>query len=278
MRWRIAYYWWQLRASYWFVPMLMTFGGIVLAVGMMEIDTKVKPDILNGIWWIYQGGSDGARTVLAAVAGSVITVAALVFSITVTALQLASQQFGPRLLRNFMRDLGSQIVLGTFTATEIYSLMVLRTIHGGPNGDAGGGFVPHLAVSVGVLLAVASMGVLIYFIHHIALMLQAPQVIANVATDLFAAISELYPDDVGEGAAVPEPDYPDGYPENARAVPAPMDGYLQVLDDDALIAVAERFDLLIRVEHRPGRWVVKDTPIAPIWPSDRIPSPARRAT
>jgi len=117
--------WNSLRFSYWFLPSLMATGGVGLALIVLTVDEKnlVQTEAFP---WLYQGGPDGARALLSAVAGSMVTVAATVFSITIVALQLAATNFGPRLLRNFMRDRGNQIVLGTFIATFLYCLMVMR--------------------------------------------------------------------------------------------------------------------------------------------------------
>jgi uncharacterized membrane protein len=112
-------------------------------------------------------------------------------------LTLASQQFGPRLLRNFLRDFGNQVVLGTFVSTFLYCLLVLRTVRGSDDAE----FVPHLAVTVGVVLAMLSLGVLIFFIHHVATSIQASRIIANVSEDLEDAIDRLFPESIGEDAA-----------------------------------------------------------------------------
>jgi uncharacterized membrane protein len=130
----------------------------------LKLDDHFRYEALREVGWIYTGGHEGARAVLSSIAGSIITVAGTTFSITIAVLSLASSQFGPRLLRNFMRDTGNQVVLGTFTSTFLYCLLVLRTVRGG-DGDAR---VPHISVTVGVALAVLSVGVLIYFIHHVA--------------------------------------------------------------------------------------------------------------
>ncbi len=130
--------------------------------------------------WIYSGGPEGARAVLATIAGSIITVAATTFSITIAVLSMASGQFGPRLLRNFMRDRGSQAVLGAFVATFLYCLLVLRTVRG-TNEDT---YVPHLSVTIGTILSVLCLGALIYFIHHTAESIQVTTVIDVVGRDL----------------------------------------------------------------------------------------------
>jgi len=150
-------------------------------------------------WWIYTGGTDGARSLLSSVAGSMVSVVATAFSITMVALPLASSNFGPRLLRNFMQDTGNQIAIGTFIATFIYCLLVLRTIHG--EGDGYSFFVPHLWVTVGTVLAIASMGVLIYFIHHASTIIQASHVITQVSDDLDKTIDRRFPEKIGHSAA-----------------------------------------------------------------------------
>ena len=119
-----------------------------------------------------------------------ITVAATAFSITIVALQLAAANFGPRLLRNFMRDQGNQMVLGTFIATFLYCLLVLRRIYGEDYNP----FVPHISVTLSIVLSFASISMLIYFIHHASTIIQASHVIADVVNDLDKAIERLFPE------------------------------------------------------------------------------------
>ena len=90
-----------------------------------------------------------------------INVAVTAFSVTLVALTLASQQFGPRVLRNFMVDRTFQFVLGTFSATFIYCLIVLRTVRSAPDHP----FVPEISIAIALVLTIISTGVLIYFIH-----------------------------------------------------------------------------------------------------------------
>ena len=115
------------------------------------------------------------------------------FSITIVALTLASSQFGPRLLRNFVRDFGNQVVLGTFVSTFVYCLLVLRTVRGGEGVE----FVPYLSVTLGVVFALAGLGVLIYFIHHVASSIQARSLIAAVARELEAGDRQHVPGEAG---------------------------------------------------------------------------------
>ena len=129
---------------------------------------------------------------LSTIASSMITIAGVVFSITIVALALASTQYTPRVLRTFMRDRASQAVLGVFVGIYIYCLLVLRTI------SNDGGFIPALAVSGGVVLAIIGVGVLIFFIHHIATVIQASEIIAAIAHETTAAVERSFPEEVGE--------------------------------------------------------------------------------
>ena len=139
MRTRFAHRWATLRTTFWFVPGLMVVGSVLLAAFALWLDATLAGSSLPP--WVYTGGADGARALLSTIAGSMVTVAGVGFSITIVALVLASTQFGPRLLGLFMRDITSQATLGTFLGTFTYCVLVLRTIRG-PD-EAGGAFVPR---------------------------------------------------------------------------------------------------------------------------------------
>ncbi len=188
---------------------------------------------------------------LSAIAGSMITVAGLTFSITMLTLQLASSQFGPRLLRNVMRDRGNQVVLGTFISTFVYCLLVLRTVRGVEGASA----VPHLSVAVGVLLALASIGVLIYFIHHVADAIRIETVLAQLAREANAAIDRLYPKRLGEEPTGAVGGLPDDFEKRGTPIRPEQSGYVQRIDAEALMTAAKHHDLVLRVEARPGRFV-----------------------
>lgn len=137
--------WEALRESFWFLPSIMVAAAIALSYAVIPIDRAARTDQWLTTGWTYSRGPEGSRAVLSVIAGSMVTIASVTFSITVVALQLASSQFGPRLLRNFMRDRGNQVAMGTFIATFTYCLLVLRTV----NGVKEEVFVPHLAVTLG---------------------------------------------------------------------------------------------------------------------------------
>lgn len=138
---RLRAFWEYLRGTYRAVPSAMAVAAVGLSVGMVQFDEAVTARLLDRLSWVYTGGPEGARAVLSTIAASMITVAGVTFSITIVALTLASQQFGPRLLRTFLRGLGNQVVLGTFVATFIYCLLVLGTVRGSDDEE----FVQHEA-------------------------------------------------------------------------------------------------------------------------------------
>lgn len=265
MRSRLLSVWESLRYSYWFVPSLMTMAAAALAFAMAWVDRTLEDRWITEAQWLYSGSAEGARSLLSTLASSMMTVAGVVFSITIVALSLTSTQFGPRLLRNFMRDPGNQITLGAFLATFVYCLLVVRTIRAD--------YVPHASVTAAVVLALASLGVLIYFIHHAASSIQAPNVIANVAEDLDLAIERLFPEPMGAEADPNEPAgsmrAPADLETNGRSVYAAGTGYVQAIDVKELIASAEQRDVVVRVVCRPGHFVVRDQPLAEVWPGTR---------
>ncbi|MGI8502279.1 MAG: DUF2254 domain-containing protein [Hassallia sp.] len=260
--------WDSLHSSYWFVPSVMAIIATALAFTMLMLDRSGKADI--NYWWSYTGGADGARSLLGAVAGSMISVSATAFSITIVALQLAGSNFGPRLLRNFMQDTGNQVVLGTFIGTYIYCLLVLRTIHG--EGDGYGQFVPQLAITCGTLLAIISIGVLIYFINHASTIIQVSHIIEKVCDDLDRVIDRLFPKKIGrsvaEGQGIGE--IPDNFDSVASPVRVTNNGYIQAIDDEELMKIARKHNLLLRIESKPGKFVVKGNNLVMVFPGELV--------
>ena len=240
--------WDRLRTSFWFLPTIMAIAAVALSFGLVQLDAALGPDAVRRLGWLYEFGPEGARAVLSAIASSMMTVAGLTFSITMLTLQLASSQFGPRLLRSFMRDRGNQLVLGTFTSTFLYCLLVLRTVRG----TEGASFVPHLSVAFGVLLAALSLAVLIYFIHHVATGIRIETVLAELGKETQAAIDRLFPEQVGQEPSAPgmERKYRsvvEEFGSQVSLIRVKESGYVQRVDDDALMRIATESDLVIRV-------------------------------
>ena len=253
-----------LRTNLWVVPTIEVVVAVALYFGTHALDRAAFSGSITLPSWMMFGTADAARQILTTLAAAVITVVGVVFSITIVTLTLASTQFGPRMLRNFIRDRGTQFTLGTFVATFVYATLVLISI--GP-ASPGRDFVPHLSITIAVTLVAVSMGVLIYFIHHIAASIQLPRVIASIAKDLSQAI-DAESSDVGvsreAGPSVPE--LLRRMNDAGGAVPAPESGYLQFVQHETLIGLAAEKGAVIRLLHRPGHFVVRGHPLATVWP------------
>ncbi len=207
-----------------------------------------------------------------------ISVAGVVFSITMVVLSLASSQFGPRLIRNFMDVRANQTVLGTFLATFIYSILVLHNAD--PLSEAN--FVPKLSVTVAVALSLANLGLLIYFIHSVSESIQAENIIARVRRDLEKTVDRIFPETLEAGggpSAGPfhrEYALPTTCDREACQVKSERSGYLQAMDSSALMRIAEQEDLLIHLGYRPGDFVTQGSFLVTVWPGDRVDEPLSR--
>lgn len=245
--------WRKLRSSFWFTPALIVLGSMLLAVLLVELDVRRTADLASWSPRLFGAGADGSRTMLAAIATSMITVAGVVFSITIVALSLTSTQYSPRVLRNFMRDAPTQVVLGVFVGIFAYCLVVLRTIRGGDEG----GFIPSVAVLGGLGYALAGIGVLIYFIHHVALGIQAASILGRIAADTELAIDHLFPEQLGDPPATDSLEL--RLPQDWHAVRAPRSGYVQSVDAEALLRHACRCGTVVRLCVEVGQYVSERT-------------------
>jgi uncharacterized membrane protein len=247
----------DLLASFWLRPAALTLAAVALAQGLVLVEGLVElPGAIAG--WVYAGGKDGARDLLGAIATASIGVAGTTFSITVAALTLASSQMGPRLLRNFTRDPGNQYALGAFLATFAYALTALRTVRGNAGGDD---FVPQLAVSVALLLGFACVGVLMWFLHHVANSINVTHVVALVHRDLSAAVERL-PERNADAPAQPA-----GAEFVGMDLRAPGGGYLRVLDDAGLAGRAAAAGAELRLHVRPGDFVFPCSVVGAVAPA-----------
>jgi uncharacterized membrane protein len=262
-----------LRTNLWLVPTAEIVLAVALFAGTYALDRAAYDGSLHFPSWVISGTADAARQILTAIAAAVITVVTLVFSITIVTLTLASTQFGPRMLRNFIRDSITQFTLGTFVATFVYAILALVSIGSGSHGD----FVPHLSITVTMALVLLDVAVLVVFIDHIAKSIQLPQVIASIARDLSRAIEA--------DVAPPAADVPKAGPslsemlvrldEDSGVVRAPGSGYLQYVSMSTLIDISSRSHAVIRLLHRPGHFVVEGQPLANVWPAAAAPGVAR---
>lgn len=255
MRTRLLNLWDRIQSSFWFLPTFL----VVLAAGTgIVLPAAERSGLLrlgNASWLVTT--PDGARSALSAIAGAMITVAGVVFSVTMLTLSIAASQFGSRVLRSRMRDRATQLALGTFLGTSVYCFLVMVAIRGGE----GSQFVPQVSVALGIFAAVCSLFVLIFFIHGVSEAVRAPYVIARLAADLTNSIERLYPEEVGrvdEDSEEADEDARrrlDG--DAVRSIKSMQEGYVQAVDGDTLLEVATEQDLLIELRVRPGDFVAR---------------------
>lgn len=252
----------NLRTSFWFVPLLIVAFSIVLAVALIAADARVGERWLARWPLLFGADAVGARAILSTIAGSMMTVVGVTFSMTLVTLSLASSQYSSRILRNFIRDRVTQVVLGIFGGIFTYCLIVLRTIRV----DDEFGFVASLAVSFSIVLAVGGIGVLIYFIHHIASSIQASSIIAVVADETMNAVDRLFPGALGQSPDNDASDQAPGAPapRSWQTVPGIGDGYIQHVDGAALMRLACQLKTIVRMGHGIGTFLVQGTPLVSV--------------
>jgi len=267
--------WLAIQSSLWFIPLVMILLAISLSFASIWFDREMEYEILVEVIQLERDsilsnflivGPEGARSVLSTVAGSMITVAGVTFSITIVTLTLASSQFGPRLLSNFMQDRSTQFVLGAFTATFIYCLLVLRSVQSTHDSI----FVPTVSVNISVALAIINGCILIYFIHNIASSIKAENVISLVYRQLRENIERIFKDiEIKEkgGKEQKESATMERVEGRKEVIVAARDGYLQAIDHQALIDIGEKHDLLISLRLRAGNYVTHITPLADVYHS-----------
>ena len=270
MRARLLTLWDSFRSGFWFIPLLFVLVALALGLGMPVADSRAGSWVVERAPWMATT-TEAARPTLSAIGGAMITVTGVVFSITVVTLSIASSQFGSRMLRNFMDDRVTQSAIGMFLATSAYCFLMMRSVR-----DAEGTmFTPHLSVALSMLLAMISVGMLIFYIHHVALAIQAPQVVASLAVDLDHSIERLFPEKIGDapGDEQSEADAAsqlDELDENYAPLISDREGYLQAVDAEGLIRTASDHELLIQLDIRPGAFVVCDVQIARVWPAEKL--------
>jgi uncharacterized membrane protein len=247
--------WWiALRSSFWFLPALMVVSSIGLAVVMIYLDRTIDVDLAERYPTLFGANASGARSILSAIASSMITVAGVTFSITIVSLSIASNQYTPRILRNFMRDTGNQLVLGIFVSVFVYSLIVLRAIRGGDES-----FVPSYSVIVAIGLSIAAIGFLIFFVHHVANMVQASTILMNIYEETKGVIEALYPDRKKESERPMESKFRDG--KEWAEVLSSRTGYIQAVDERLLIEWAKKNEVVVEMVCGIGAFIAKGAPL-----------------
>ena len=261
---KILFFWKELGATFWFLPVLIIGFSILLSFTLVYVDSSVTIPREGWIRFFLVESADSARSILSTISSAMMGVAGTVFSITLVVLTLASSQFGPRLIKNFMYVRLNQVVLGLYISTFLYCLLVLNSI----SDSDGYTFIPSISILVAILATVANIVLLIIFIHQIAISIQADKVVSDISESLFKQVEKLFPEKMGEekeneengnfSAAVA------GY-QNRSYIKSPKSGYLQYIDGEALIKIVTKHNALIELHCRPGKHLVKDAEIGSLY-------------
>ncbi|MGI9027895.1 MAG: DUF2254 domain-containing protein [Candidatus Saccharimonadales bacterium] len=220
----------RAQSNLWFIPSLMVFASVLLSFALLALDHRYPSQDFS---WLFSGSPSAARSLLSTIAGAVITVISIAFSLTIVALQQASVQFSPRVMRNFTNDKGNQLVLGTYISTFLYSLLILRGVRD-PADSSEVGFTPAIATTVALAFAVVCVALLIYFISHVANSLQAITIIHRVHSELDEQIDKLYPEPFSKDTRpVRQPSARGQSDKDKISVSAPKAGFIVRIDEDS---------------------------------------------
>lgn len=246
--------------TFWFIPVVVILMSIGLAIGLTSLDGTVNLTQKGLSKYFFVNSADSARSILSTISGAMIGVAGTVFSVTLVALTLASSQFGPRLIKNFMHVRLNQIVLGTYISTYLYCLIVLNTI----KENDGFTFVPSLSIFAAIMIAIANIILLIVFIHQIAISLQADKVISDITESISSQIKELFPENIGEESEKSDHENEESAKSTLQKtfpIRAKKSGYLQYIDSESLMVMASDKDGIVELGTRPGHFIVENEEI-----------------
>lgn len=250
---RLRNLWQQLIGSYWFIPSACVLTGILLAPLLVTIDEHFDRETVRELSFAFTGDDEAARAIMTTIAGSVLGVAGTTFSITIAVLSMASSQFGPRLLRNFLTDTPNQFVLGAFIGTFSYSLLVLKAIH---KYDVAFG-VPQLAVTFAIIMAIICALLLVYFVQHMLHAIQASHVIQGASNDAIKNIHYWYNDccNIAHQRNVEHQDVEQFHTWSATPIYAPSSGYLQQIYLKSLVTLSQDYAGVVQINANLGNFV-----------------------
>ena len=250
---RLRNLWQQLIGSYWFIPTACVVVGILLAPLLVTIDEHFDRETVRELTFAFTGDDEAARAIMTTIAGAVLGVAGTTFSITIAVLSMASSQFGPRLLRNFLTDTPNQFVLGAFIGTFSYSLLVLKAIH---KYDVGFG-VPQLAVTFAIIMAIICALLLVYFVQHMVHAIQASHVIQGASNEAIKNIHYWYKDrcDIEHQRDVKHHDVEQFHHWSATPIYPPSSGYIHQIYFESLITLTQDYGGVVQIKANLGDFV-----------------------
>lgn len=242
-----------IRASSWTLPSLYVVLALCAASFGLWVDAHYTYEAEGWTNFVRISSPDTALTILSTVATSVLALAGVSFSSILVTMTLASQQFGPRLLRNFMKDRVGQGTLGVLIATFIYCMYVMRRI----DPDADQIQVPQVATVIALFLALVCLGSFIRFIHHILIEIQSESVVLDAYRNLEQTINAVFPAARSESDPQDTPDRKYDVTRSGWGISLRREGYVQAIDVDELVAVAKKAGAIIRINERAGRYITE---------------------
>jgi uncharacterized membrane protein len=252
--------WNRLQTSIWFIPSVLALAGLVLAVLLVNLD--LRTDFSAWAWLdTFKIGTAGVRQVLSVTTGAMMTITGVVFSISVVTLTLAANQFGAKILRNYLSDSHNKVVLGLFVGSFLYGLVVLASIDSDRSGH-----VPTLAFMTSLVLTLIAVAALIYFIHNISTSIQADRLIAVIGANLGKTVTATLsaPDEDADTTLLREKWALATRGNAGVPVCADHSGYAEYIDYDALLDTARRCQCTVEIHIRPGAFVIHGNPVATI--------------
>lgn len=273
---KLLYLWKELLATFWFLPVLIICFAILLSISLVSLDNSITIQKEGWIRFFLVNSAHSARSILSTISGAMIGVAGTVFSITLVALTLASSQFGPRLIKNFMYVRLNQIVLGAYISTYLYCLLVLNAVKEGNDYT----FIPSISILVAILAAIINIILLIMFIHQIAISLQADKVISDISGFLSKQVEELFiekiedvneiEDNINISTAI-------SVYQKRISIKSPKSGYIRYIESEALKKIITKHDSLLELYQRPGGHLVKGVDLGSLytnrnWEQDELES------
>lgn len=248
----------KIKTSLWIVPVGYTVGAAALALALLKLDTYLSS---FSAWFLYRGGAEGARALLATIASSMLNIAGLVFSITILVLQLASSQFSPRVLRTFLQDRVTQRSLGMFLGSFVYAMVLLPSVRS--SDDNIDEFIPEIGIFVAFALVMISIGFFVRYIHHMAHSIRVVNIMARVGKETRRSLDRLYPDQILDESESCPP-RPEGPPDLVLVNSRPG-GVIISMDEQALMDAASAHDVVIGAIHAIGDFVPEGSPLWQVW-------------
>lgn len=254
----------DVRASFWALPVV----GMILAIALawathtLDVERFAGSDAAAG-GFVGSVHVDTVRQLLATLAAAAAGTTGIAFSITITTLALASQQFGPHVLRTYMQRRFVQLVLAGFIATVLYALLSLHWLGAAARVD----YLPVATAATSLALTAMDLLLLVLFVHVTATSIQAESVLEAVHEEHLNRLPDLFPGPVdGPGpAAMDGSDIDDSLGAGTgHKMVALRSGYLQSIDRARLVALAARHDVRIAVAHEPGVWVTEGVTLATV--------------